>query len=186
LRVPRIGEHYGREGCKLKHLLKPLINPDYHGRAVAEANEVLLATLAASGFQATLANVKIAGPMSQNVALVNVSPEPPAALKVEIVEALGRLSSIDDVRLIDGPTRLVIKAGPALSGDAAGRHWVHHGRLAPDFAHPIEVDWRPSRDGRLHTFHVVDAVPLAYGRSGEGRTATCAGFGTYTPEASGG
>ncbi len=160
LRIPRIGEHSGREGCKLKHLLKPLINPDYHGRAVAEANEVLLATLGGAGFQASLANVKIVGPMRRNVALVNVSPDPPENLKADILEALRRLPAIDDVRFIEGPTRLVVKAGPSLAGDAAGRHWVQHGRLAPDFAHPIEVEWRPSRDGRLHTFHVIDAVPL--------------------------
>lgn len=160
LRVPRIGEHSGREGCKLKHLLKPLINPDYHGAAVAEANEVLLGMLADAGFVADLANVKIAGPMRRNVALVNVRPDPPANLKAAILEALGRLPAIDEVRIIDGPTRLVVKAGPSLSGDRAGRHWVQHGRLAPDFAHPIEVEWRLSRDGRLHTFHVIDAVPL--------------------------
>jgi len=160
LRIPRIGEHSGREGCKLKHLLKPLINPDYHGAAVAEANEVLLRVLGEAGFQADLANVKIAGPMRRNVALVNVRPDPPANLKADILEALGRLPAIDEVRIIDGPTRLVVKAGPSLSGDRAGRHWVQHGRLAPDFAHPIEVEWRLSRDGRLHTFHVIDAVPL--------------------------
>lgn len=160
LKIPRIGEHWGREGCKLKHLLKPLINPDYHGRAVAEANEVLLSVLAEVGFQAELANVKIVGPLRRNGALINVRPEPPEALKSEILEALGALEVIDEARFIEGPTRLIIKAGPALAGDAAGRFWVHHGRLAPDFAHPIDVEWRPTPDGRLHTFHVVDAVPI--------------------------
>src|SRR5207249_1115263 len=37
LAVPKIGEHPGREGCKLKHLLKPLAAPEFHGQAVAEA-----------------------------------------------------------------------------------------------------------------------------------------------------
>ncbi len=160
LRIPRIGEHWGREGCKLKHLLKPLINPDYHGRAVAEANEVLLRMLADAGFQAELANAKIAGPLRRNVALINVRPEPPEALKGEILDAVGALEVIDEARFIDGPARLIIKAGPALAGDANARYWIHHGRLAPDFAHPIEVEWRPTPDGRLHTFHVVDAVPM--------------------------
>ncbi len=160
LKIPRIGEHSGREGCKLKHLLKPLINPDFHGRAVAESNEVLLSVLAKAGFQAELANVKIAGPLRRNVALINVRPKPPEALKGEILEAVGTLEMIDEVRFIDGPTRLIIKAGPALGGDASGRFWVHHGRLAPDFAHPIDVEWRPTPDGRLHTFHVVDAIPM--------------------------
>ena len=34
VRPPRIGENPGREGCKLKHLLKPLVAPEYHGRAL--------------------------------------------------------------------------------------------------------------------------------------------------------
>ncbi len=160
LTIPRIGEHWGREGCKLKHLLKPLINPDYHGRAVAEANEVLLGVLAKAGFQAELANVKITGPLRRNVALINVRPEPPAGLRQEILTALGALPVIDETRFVDGPTRLIVKAGPALAGDAGGRFWVHHGRLAPDFAHPIDVEWRLTSDGRLHTFHVVDAIPI--------------------------
>lgn len=160
LSIPRIGEHSGREGCKLKHLLKPLINPDYHGRAVAEANEILLRVLAEAGFHAALANVKITGPLRRNVGLVNVSPEPPPWLRDAILGALHGCPALDEARLVDGPIRLVVKAGPALAGDAHARHWVHHGRLAPDFAHPVEVEWRPSRDGRLHTFHVVDALPL--------------------------
>jgi uncharacterized protein len=160
LRVPRIGESPGREGCKLKHLLKPLVNPDYHGRAVAEANEVVLRVVADAQFQASLANVKIAGPLRRNVALINVRPEPPADLKERIRQAVGALATIDEVRFVDGPSRLVVRIGPALAGDAGGRYWTHHGRLAPDFAYPIEVEWRPSRDGRLHTFHVLDAVAL--------------------------
>lgn len=157
--IPRIGEHSGREGCKLKHLLKPLINPDYHGRAVADANEVLLSLLAEAQFAATLANVKIAGPMKRNLALVNVRPALPEDLKGRIADSLAALPSVAEVRFIDGPTRLLVKAGPALAGDERARFWVHHGRLAPDFAYPVNVHWLPGRDGRLHTFHVVDAVP---------------------------
>src|SRR5579884_3168893 len=52
VRPPRIGESAGREGCKLKHLLKPLAAPEYHGRAVARSNEVILAMLRSSGFPA--------------------------------------------------------------------------------------------------------------------------------------
>jgi pyridinium-3,5-biscarboxylic acid mononucleotide sulfurtransferase len=160
LRIPRIGEHAGREGCKLKHLLKPLINPDYHGRAVAEANEVLLRVLGDAGIAAELANVKIIGPLRRNIGLVNIRPAPPAEVLREVVGALRALPALDEVRVIEGPTRLVVKAGPALAGDAAGRYWVAHGRLAPDFAHPIDVEWRSSPSGKLHTFHVVDAVPV--------------------------
>lgn len=160
LRIPRIGEHAGREGCKLKHLLKPLINPEYHGRAVAEANEVLLRVLRDAGFAADLANVKIVGPLRRNVGLINIRPEPSTDLKGAVLDALGALPVLDEVRLVDRPTRLFIKIGPSLAGDAAGRYWVQHGRLAPDFAQPIEVEWQPAADGRLHTFHVLDAVPL--------------------------
>ena len=158
--IPKIGEHAGREGCKLKHLLKPLANPDYHGRAVAEANEVVIGTLAERGFAAELANVKIIGPLRRNVGLVNIRPEPPAEVLTAVVDALGALPALDEIRVVDGPLRLVVKAGPGLAGDRNGRYWVQHGRLAPDFAHPIEVEWRPVADGRLHTFHVLDAVPL--------------------------
>ncbi|MDR7418113.1 MAG: 7-cyano-7-deazaguanine synthase [Armatimonadota bacterium] len=160
LRVPRIGEHSGREGCKLKHLLKPLINPDYHGRAVAESNEVLLRVLGDAGFAAELANVKIIGPLRRNIGLVNVRPAPPEALKRTIGEALRALPTLDEVRFVEGPTRLVVKAGPALAGDPAGRYWVARGRLAPDFVHPIDVEWKTSPNAKLHTFHVVDAVPM--------------------------
>jgi uncharacterized protein len=160
LRVPRIGEHWGREGCMLKHLLKPLVSPDYHGRAVAEANEVLLGVLASGGVQAELANVKIIGPLSRNVALVNVRPRPRAEIRTAIEAALAQVAVLDEVRLVDRPLRLVAMAGPALAGDPAGRAWVAHGRLAPDFAHPIEVEWRSSRNARLRTFQVVDALPV--------------------------
>lgn len=160
LEIQRIGEHSGREGCKLKHLLKPLINPNYHGRAVADANEVLLEVLAQAGFAAELANVKIVGPLRRNTGLVNVRPELPEVLKAAVSQALGEIWALDEVRFVEGPVRLMVKAGPSLAGDVAGRYWVTHGRLAPDFAHPIEVEWKPSPDGRLHTFHVLDAVPL--------------------------
>lgn len=163
LKVPKIGESPGREGCKLKHLLKPLVKPDYHGRAVAEANEVLLSLIKEAGFPAELANVKIIGPLSRNIALVNVRPAPPADLAERIRDALLALPVIDEVHLVDGPLTLVVKAGPAVAGDPNARYWLQHGRMQPDFAHPITVDWHPSRNARLHTFHIVDyrvAAPL--------------------------
>ncbi len=159
LRIPKIGEHSGREGCKLKHLLKPLASPDYHGRAVAEANEILLALLAESRFSAELANVKIVGPLGRNVALVNVRPTPPVELAGKIRDALAALPVIDGVHVVDGPLTLVVKAGPAVAGDAHARYWLQHGRLQPDFAHPIAVDWLPSTNPRLRSFHVVDFRP---------------------------
>ena len=45
IKILQIGESKFREGCKLKHLLKPLAAPHYHGKAAAEANELLLSIL---------------------------------------------------------------------------------------------------------------------------------------------
>jgi uncharacterized protein len=154
--IPRIGENPGREGCKLKHLLKPLVNPDYHGRAVADANELLLGLVKEAQFPAELANVKIIGPLSRNVALVNLRPVPPPDLEVRIATALREIPVLDEVHMVAGPITLIAKASPAVAGDPHARYWLQHGRLQPDFAFPIEVDWRPSTNARLHTFHVVD------------------------------
>lgn len=157
--IPKIGENPGREGCKLKHLLKPLATPEFHGRAVAEANEVLLTLVKEAQFPAELANVKIIGPLSRNVALVNLRPVPPTDLVVRIKEALLALPMISEVHLVDGPLTLVAKAGPAVAGDPHARYWLQHGRMQPDFAAPIEVEWLPSTNSRLHTFHIVDFRP---------------------------
>ncbi len=154
--IPKIGENPGREGCKLKHLLKPLATPEFHGRAVAEANEVLLTLVKEARFPAELANVKIIGPLSRNIALVNLRPAPPAELAARIQEALLTLPVISEVHVVDRPLTLVAKAGPAVAGDPNARYWLQHGRLQPDFAFPIDVEWLPSSNNRLHTFHVVD------------------------------
>ncbi len=159
LQIPRIGENPGREGCKLKHLLKPLINPDYHGRAVAEANEVLLALVRAEQFPAELANVKIIGPLNTNIALVNLRPVPPPDFARRIREALEAIPVLDEVHIVEGPVTLVTKASPAIGHDPRARYWVQHGRLQPDFAFPIDVEWRSSTNHRLHTFHVVGHYP---------------------------
>jgi uncharacterized protein len=157
--VPKIGESPGREGCKLKHLLKPLASPEYHGRAVAEANELLLALVKEAQFPAELANVKIIGPLSRNVALVNLRPAAPPDLADRITTALRALPVLEEVYMVDRPITLIVKAGPAVAGDPHARYWLQHGRMQPDFAVPIDVDWRPSTNARLHTFHVVDFHP---------------------------
>jgi len=159
LRIPRIGENPGREGCKLKHLLKPLVNSDFHGRAVAEANEVLLGIVRAERFPADLANVKIIGPLNTNIALVNIRPVPPRVLATRICKELAELPVINEVYLVDGPLTLVVVASPAIAHDPHARYWVQHGRLQPDFAFPIDIDWRASANSRLHTFHVVASHP---------------------------
>jgi uncharacterized protein len=162
VRPPRIGENPGREGCKLKHLLKPLAAPEYHGRAVARANEVVLAILRDAGCTAELANVKIIGPLGRNIGLVNVRPIPDAVVQGKLMAALQAIEELDEVHLVAGPVVLVVKAGPAIMHDPHARYWIEHGRLAPDFAAPIAVDWQPTTNRRLGTFHVVGFRSSAY------------------------
>ena len=155
VRPPRIGENPGREGCKLKHLLKPLAAPEYHGRAVARANEVVLAVLREAGIATVLANVKIIGPLGRNIALVNVRPALPIDVRRRLRAALEEIPELDEVHFVDGPLTLVAKASPAILNDAHARYWVERGRLAPDFAFPITVEWQPTTNARLGTFQVV-------------------------------
>lgn len=152
---PRIGENPGREGCKLKHLLKPLANRDYHGRAVAAANEVVLEVVRRTGFAAELANVKIVGPLRRNIGLVNLHPRPPDGVTRSVLLALAQLPELDEVHIVDKPLVLVAKANPSILGDVQARYWLQHGRMQPDFAQPIEVEWHPARNRKLKTFHVV-------------------------------
>ncbi len=156
VRPPRIGENPGREGCKLKHLLKPLVAPEYHGRAVARANEVVLSVLREARFAAELANVKIIGPMRRNIGLVNVRPIPQGAVRDRLVSALRDLKELDEVHVIEAPLTLVAKASAAIFNDPHARYWIERGRLAPDFAAPISVEWHPSANTRLGTFQIVD------------------------------
>jgi pyridinium-3,5-biscarboxylic acid mononucleotide sulfurtransferase len=159
VRPPRIGENPGREGCKLKHLLKPLASPEYHGRAVARANEVVLSVLREGGITPELANVKIIGPLRRNIGLVNVLPLPEEAVQARLLSALKEIPELEEVYIVQGPLRLVAKANPAILNDPHARYWIEHGRLAPDFAAPITVEWGPTSNSRLGTFHVVGFLP---------------------------
>jgi uncharacterized protein len=156
VRPPRIGENPGREGCKLKHLLKPLVAPQYHGRAVARANEVVLAVLREAGIVPELANVKIIGPLGRNIGLVNVRPAVEGPTRDRLVTALRAIEELDEVHVVDAPLTLVAKASPAILNDPHARHWIERGRLGPDFAAPIMVEWLRTSNTRLGTFHVVD------------------------------
>ena len=152
--VPKIGESAGREGCKLKHLLKMLINPDFHGKAVDMSNEILLDFL--NNRESDIANVKIIGPLSRNIALVNVRPYLKTEEIREVTGRLSELSVIDEVHYMDSPVSLTVAANPAVTNDPESMRWIEEGRLQPEFAVPIKVDWLPSRNRRLDTFHVVD------------------------------
>jgi uncharacterized protein len=155
VRPPRIGENPGREGCKLKHLLKPLVSPDYHGQAVAKANEIVLRVLREAGAAAELANVKIIGPLRRNIGLVNVRPLPAEDVQERLRRELAALAELEEVHVLDTPITLVAKANASILNDDHSRYWIEHGRLAPDFAVPIRVEWQPTTNRRLGTFHVV-------------------------------
>jgi len=155
VRPPRIGENPGREGCKLKHLLKPLASPEYHGQAVARANEVVLRVLREAGVAADLANVKIIGPLGRNIGLVNVRPLPSPAVRERLRAELEALPELEEVHVVVAPITLLAKANPSILHDAHARYWIEHGRLAPDFAMPIKVEWQSTTNRRLGTFHVV-------------------------------
>jgi uncharacterized protein len=155
VRPPRIGENPGREGCKLKHLLKPLAAPEYHGRAVARANEVVLTVIRQAGLTPQLANVKIIGPLGRNIGLINVRPPLSASVRDRLRDALLAIPELDEIHFVDGPLVLVAKASPAILNDPHARYWLEHGRMAPDFAAPITVDWQPTTNHRLGSFQVV-------------------------------
>jgi uncharacterized protein len=99
IKILQIGESKFREGCKLKHLLKPLAAPHYHGQAAAEANELLLSILEQEEYDSVLANVKIIGPLNKNIGLVNVSPLPEEKLKEKITEKLKKVKTLEKVEI---------------------------------------------------------------------------------------
>jgi uncharacterized protein len=101
IKILQIGENKFREGCKLKHLLKPLAAPRYHGQATAEANELLLRILKQEGYDSVLANVKIIGPLNKNMGLVNVSPLPEEKLKEKIIEELKKVKTLEQVEFLN-------------------------------------------------------------------------------------
>ncbi len=156
IKILQIGENKFREGCKLKHLLKPLAAPHYHGQAAAEANELLLSILEQEGYDSVLANVKIIGPLNKNIGLVNVSPLPEEKLKEKIIEELKKVKTLEKVEFLDKPIKLIIKANKGQFDNQHSRYWLEKGRLQPDFSVPIEVEWLLTTNKSLSTFQVID------------------------------
>ena len=156
IKILQIGESKFREGCKLKHLLKPLATPHYHGQAAAEANELLLSILEEEGYKSVLANVKIIGPLNKNIGLVNVSPLPGEKLKEKIMEELGKAKTLEKIEFLDKPIKLIIKANKGQFDNQHSRYWLEKGRLQPDFSVPIEVEWLLTTNKSLSTFQVID------------------------------
>jgi len=156
LRILKIGESKFREGCKLKHLLKPLATPRYHGQAAAEANELLLNVLEKEGYRTNLANVKIIGPLNKNIGLINILPLPDERLKKRVTEELKKVETLEEVIFLDKSIKLIIKANKGQFDNQHSRYWLEKGRLQPDFSVPIEVDWLLTTNKNLATFQVID------------------------------
>ncbi len=150
-KLERIGEHALREGCKLKHLMKPMAKPSYHGKAVSIANEIVLDFFPAGN---QLANVKIIGPLSKNIAIVNVLPFREEAYK--LAEVLKSLDVINEVVVADKPLVLKIIANPSIYRVEMSKYWIENGKLRPEFAVPIKVEWLESKNNKLRTFHIVE------------------------------
>jgi uncharacterized protein len=155
IKILQIGENKFREGCKLKHLLKPLAVPHYHGQAAAEANELLLSILEQKGYDSVLANVKIVGLLSKNIGLVNVFPLPGEKLKEKIIEELAKVKTLEKIDFLDKPIKLIIKANKGQFDNQHSRYWLEKGRLQPDFSVPIEVEWLLTTNKSLSTFQVI-------------------------------
>jgi len=156
LKILKIGENKFREGCKLKHLLKPLAVPHYHGQAAAEANELLLNILEQEEYRANLANVKIIGPLNRNIGLINILPLPDERLKKRVTEDLKKVETLEEVMFLDKSIKLIIKANKGQFDNQHSRYWLEKGRLQPDFSVPIKVEWLLTTNKNLATFQVID------------------------------
>ncbi|MEJ5230542.1 MAG: ExsB family protein, partial [Pseudothermotoga sp.] len=117
----KIGESAQREGCKLKHLLKMMINPSYHGGAVDWSNEVLLRFLREIDYKHTTANVKIIGPLSKNIALVNVLPHLNDSQSSELIRRLKDVETVEEIHILKTPVKLKILVNPSLYNDSTAR-----------------------------------------------------------------
>lgn len=157
LPVRRIGENHFREGCIVKHLLKPLVSP-YHAEAVIKSNELLWKILDEAFPEREIANVKIIGPLSRNQALINVRPLPPSPVRKRIEGELSNLPEIEDLIWVDEPVTLVVRANPGQYHNPEALFWLEKGRLQLDFAFPIKVRWMCSSNRRLRTFQVVECI----------------------------
>ncbi len=152
----KIGESVHREGCKAKHLLKMLVVPHYHGHSVCLSNEILLDILENIGFNAQLANVKIIGPLSSNIALINIKPLPEKEVTEEIQKRLQKIETINEVKLVTSPLELKVLANPSIYRNPTARERIEAGFLKRDFAQPIICHWHESTNNKLNTFHVAE------------------------------
>ncbi len=155
LKVEKIGENSRREGCILKHLLK-MMTSEFHATSVYESNVQLMKIIKESSVNFSIANVKIIGPLSKNIALVNLKPLPNSEFLEKVKNAIDAIPQIDKTEIVNRPIKLKIIANPGIYNDEKARYWIENGRLKPDFALPISIEWKISKNNRLNTFQVVD------------------------------
>lgn len=159
--IPKIGENSFREGCKHKHLLKMSANTRYHARAMIISNEVIHDVLDFYKYEREIANVKIIGPLSKNIALINIKPLPPKHILKDIIKILEKEKTIDEIDVVDRPLELLITASPGIINNENSKYWILNGRLKPEFAFDICANWtQPSRNNKLWTFSVIDYKKL--------------------------
>lgn len=155
--IRRTGENKVREGCFLKHLYKPLVS-SFHAQAVIESNQLLLDFVQQNHFPAEIANVKIIGPLKENIALVNLRPSVSPQIQSRISHELQGIAAIQKVIWVDKPLTLVARMNVGQYRNDEVRYWLHRGRIQPDFAWPVSIKWMPSTNRRLSTFQVVDVI----------------------------
>ncbi len=149
--IERIGESADREGCKLKNLLKMLINPEYHGKAVSESNELLLNILENHGLKLKRASVKIVGPLSRNIAILVLDPMPPDRIVKELVSEVGSLDTVEEVWLESEISGVTVIASPPIYRNPEAR-----GNVSKVIGLRGRYRWVESKNNRLRTFQVVE------------------------------
>ncbi len=151
IEIEKVGESMEREGCKLKHLLKMLVNEEYHGRAVAEANEILLAFLNEVCLKPSQAAVKIIGPLRKNIAAVNVFPPLEYECSLKLKERLMSLPAISDVVFPDENSEVVVVTSkPIYRSEEARRN------IEKVIGLPGKYVWIESKNTTLRTYQVVE------------------------------
>jgi len=151
IKIERIGESEEREGCKLKHLLKMLAIEDFHGKAVAEANEILMDILKERGIKAKKAAVKIIGPLSKNIAVVVVDPPLDDNLKSVLLKKLKNVKSISETIFPSQKSVVVVVASPPIFKNEEARK-----NIKEYISIPGAYKWILSKNTKLRTFQVVE------------------------------
>ncbi|MCD6449949.1 MAG: ExsB family protein [Thermotogaceae bacterium] len=149
--VGKIGESEEREGCKLKHLLKMLVAENFHGRAVAESNEILLKYLEKNNIKTKKAAVKIIGPLSKNIAAVVVEPPLDDKMKGELEYELKKVKEISEVVFPDENSEVVVVAAPPVYKNEEARK-----NIEGYISIPGKYRWILSKNAKLRTFQVVE------------------------------